>query len=73
MRIAKVRELEGSSKVSFEDAAEQIIRRASKTLTGITGFQILRKSAQVEKGKIMEYYVRMNLIFELAPNLESHW
>ena len=73
MRIAKVRELEGSSKVSFEDAAEQIIRRAAKTLTGITGFQILRKSAQVEKGKITEYFVRMNLIFELAPNLESHW
>lgn len=73
MRIAKVRELEGSSTVSFEDAAEQIIRRASKTLTGITGFQILRKSAKVESGKVSEYFVRINLIFELAPNLESHW
>ncbi len=73
MRIAKIRELEGSSMVSFEDAAEQIIRRASKTLTGITGFQILRKSAVVEKGRIVEYFVRIGLIFELAPNLESHW
>ncbi|MCW5828635.1 MAG: dodecin domain-containing protein [Deltaproteobacteria bacterium] len=73
MRIAKIRELEGASPVSYEDAAAQVIRRASKTVTGITGFQVLKKLAVVEKGKIVEYRVRMGLIFELAPNLESHW
>lgn len=72
MRIAKISELIGASRDSWEDAAQQAVRRAAATLAGITGFKVLRKQiARLEDGSL-EYRVRLRLIFEIAPDLEAH-
>lgn len=72
MRVAKVSELIGSSPESWEDAARQAIRRASRTLTGVTGFEVLRKQVHIRADGELEYRIRLRLIFELAPDFELH-
>ena len=65
MAVARVTTIVSSSKTSWQDAAQEGFKRASKTLRGITGLQILEQTAHVERGKITEYRVRMNVIFVL--------
>ncbi len=72
MRVAKVTELIGSSPKGWEDAAREAVRRAAKTLTGITGFKILRRQVAVLPSGKSEYRVRLRLIFEVAPDFDLH-
>ncbi len=65
MAVARVTEIIASSKESWEDAARQAIARASKTLRGITGIEILRQNAKVENGRIAEYRVDCRITFVL--------
>jgi dodecin len=39
--------------------------RAAKTLRGITGFEVLSLKGKVEKGKIVEYRITMEVAFIL--------
>jgi hypothetical protein len=64
-RVARVTEIIAGSPKSFEDAVQQGFKRASKTLRGITGMRILEERIAVENDKIMEYRVRMEVIFVL--------
>lgn len=73
MWIAKVNELIGSSSEGFEDAARSVLRRANRTLRGITGIEVLEKRVKVEDGRIAEYRVRLRLVFDMAPETELHW
>lgn len=72
MRIAKVSELIGTSDEGWEDAARMAVRRASKTLAGISGFEVLRKGVAIKKDGRTEFRVQLRLIFELAPDYEMH-
>jgi flavin-binding protein dodecin len=65
MSIAKVTEITSSSKKSFEDAIEQGLARAAKTLEGIKGAWIQEQSVVVENNKIKEYRVNMKVTFIL--------
>ncbi len=65
MAVARITTIVSSSKTSWQDAAQDGFKRASKTLRGITGLQILEQTAHVERGKITEYRVRMNVTFVL--------
>ena len=65
MAVARVTTIVASSNKSWQDAAEQGFKRASKTLRGITGLRIEEKTAHAEKGKITEYRVRMHVTFVL--------
>ena len=65
MAVARVTTIVSSSKTSWQDAAQEVFKRASKTLRGITGLQILEQTVHVERGKSTEYRVRMNVIFVL--------
>ncbi len=65
MAVARVTTIVSSSKTSWQDAAKEGFKRASKTLRGITGLQILEQTAHVDRGKITEYRVRMNVTFVL--------
>ncbi|MBZ0253810.1 MAG: dodecin family protein [Candidatus Methylomirabilis sp.] len=71
-RQAKGIEIVASSSVSWEDAARVAVARAGKTLTGLLGLRVVGKKAKVKDGKIVEYRIRMRLLFELAPDLDSH-
>ena len=65
MAVARVTTIVASSKTGWQDAAQEGFRRASKTLRGITGLRILEQTAHVEKGKIIEYRIHMNVTFVL--------
>lgn len=73
MWIAKISELIGSSSESFEDAAQVVLRRANRTLRGITEIEVLDKSIKITKGGIDEYRVRLRLRFDMAQEREQHW
>lgn len=73
MWVSKVREIIGSSPTSFEDAAQNVLARANRTLRGITGFEVVQKRLKVEEGAITEFRVRLRLSFDVAPRTKSHW
>jgi flavin-binding protein dodecin len=64
-RVARVTEITAGSPKGFEDAVKVGFARASKTLRGITGMRVIELRAAVEKAKIVEYRVRMEVIFLL--------
>ena len=65
MSVAKISEISASSKKSFEDAIEQGIKRASKTLRGIEGAWVQDQKVKVDKGKVVEYRVNLKVTFIL--------
>jgi len=65
MAIARVSEIVASSSDSFEAAIQEGLKRAAKTLRGITGFEVTKLQGKVEKGKFKEYRVHMNVTFVL--------
>jgi len=73
MWIAKVNELIGSSPHGFEEAARSVVERANRTLRGITGIEVIEKRAKTEGDRIVEYRVRLRLVFDMAPDAELHW
>ena len=65
MTVAKVTEITSSSKKSFEDAIEDGVSRANKTLKNITSAWVADQSVSVKDGKISSYNVRMKITFVL--------
>ncbi len=73
MWVAKVNELIGSSPDGFEQAARCVVERANRTLRGITGIEVVEKRIKIEAERIVEYRVRLRLVFDMAPEAELHW
>ena len=65
MSVAKIAEITSTSKNSFDDAVADGIKRASKTIRGITGAWVADQEVVVKSGKIVEYKVRLRLTFVL--------
>ena len=65
MSVAKVTEIIASSPTSFDDAVRQGIKRASKTLKGISGAWVSEQKVTVKDGEIDEYRVVMRVTFLL--------
>ena len=65
MAVARVSEIVASSKQSFDSAVQEGLKRATKTLRGVTGIEVTRMQAKVEKGKLKEYRVHMNVTLVL--------
>ena len=65
MAVARVTEVVASSNESFQDAINQGVERASRTLRGMTGCKVVEQKAKVENGKIAEYRVHMSITFVL--------
>ena len=64
-RVARVSEVICASTTGFEDAIKLGFERAKKTLRGITGMKVLDQAIRVEDDKIVEYRVRVEVIFVL--------
>ena len=64
-RVARVTEIIAGSADSFDDAVKVGFQRACKTLRGITGIRILEQRVHVEDNKMVEYRVKMEVIFVL--------
>jgi flavin-binding protein dodecin len=65
MSVARVSKITAASSTGFDDAVRSGLERASKTLRGITGLHVLEQKAKVEKGRIEEYRVTMEVTFVL--------
>ena len=66
MSVAKVSEISATSTKSFEDAIQQGLARASKTLRHVRGAWIKEQEVRCgEDGKINEYKVNMMVTFVL--------
>ena len=66
MSVAKVTEIICESSKSFDDAVENGIERASKTLKGIKGAWVADQKVTVTDGKIDSYRVVLKVTFVLA-------
>ena len=64
-RVARVTEIIASSPKGFDEAVKVGFARATKTLWGITGMRMVEFRVAVENSKIIEYRVRMEVIFVL--------
>jgi dodecin len=65
MSVAKVSEISSTSKTSFEDAIQQGLARANKTIRNIKSLWIKEQHVRVTEGKTSEYQVNMLVTFTL--------
>ena len=65
MSVAKVSEISATSTKSFEDALQQGLTRAGKTLRNIRGAWIKEQHVRITEGKVSEYQVNMMVTFVL--------
>jgi flavin-binding protein dodecin len=65
MAVAKVSEISSTSTKSFEDAIQNGIARASKTLRHVRGAWVKEHQVRCDEGKIVEYQVNMMITFVL--------
>jgi flavin-binding protein dodecin len=65
MAVAKVEEITSTSTRSFEDAIQQGIARANKTLRNVRSAWIKEQTVRLDDGRISEYQVNMLITFVL--------
>lgn len=65
MAVAKVTEIISASNESFEDAVNQGIKRASKTLENVKSAWVKDQKVKVKNGKVTEYRVTLKVSFIL--------
>jgi len=65
MAVARQTQIIGASPHSWEDAVRNALERANKTLRGITGLEVIKENAAIEKGKIVEYRATLLVTFVL--------
>jgi flavin-binding protein dodecin len=61
--VVRVIELVGVSSKSWTDAAQHAVARASATTRHVNGLEVLKSSAVVKDGKIIEYHVNVKVAF----------
>ena len=64
MGVIIIREMVGTSPQSWSDAARQAVATASKTVRNIQTIEVVKSSAQVSDGEIVEYRVELKISFE---------
>lgn len=65
MAVARVTKVTAASPSGFQEAVNEALARASSTLHGITGLEIVSQKAKVENGRISEYRVTVEITFIL--------
>ena len=65
MSVARVTEIISSSKKSFDDAVENGVERACKTLKNVSSAWVQDQKVIVEGGKVSEYRVILKVTFVL--------
>lgn len=65
MSVAKVSEISVTSTKGFQDAIEQGLARASKTLRNVRSAWVKEQKVEVKDGRITEYQVNLMVTFVL--------
>ena len=74
MSVAKVSEISATSKTSFEDAIQQGLARANKTIRNIRRLWIKEQHVRATDGKITEYQVNLMVRPPRSPRpVASRW
>ncbi len=63
MSVASVIETSAQSDISFEDAIQQGIARATKTLRNVTGAWVKEQEVKIKDGQIVGYQVNLKITF----------
>ena len=65
MTVARVTEISSTSAKGFDDAVNEGIARATKTLRNVTGAWVKEQRVDVRDGRIVEYQVNLLVTFIL--------
>lgn len=65
-QVVKVIEVLAQSKKSWEDAADNAIKEASKSIKNIKSIHISNMSAKVDKNKIVKYRINAQISFVVS-------
>ena len=65
MSVARVTEITASSTKSFEDALQEGVARAVKTLKNVEGAWVQEQTVEIRDGRISEYRINMKVTFVL--------
>ena len=68
MDIEKHLIITGTSEISWKDAIVKTINEASKTIDYISSVKILEQRAKIDGNKISEYFVDLDLSFQIDLN-----
>ena len=63
MTVIKIIELVGVSTKGLQDALENVVKEASKTIRNMKGVDILSWTAKIEDDKIVEYRSNVKISF----------
>jgi hypothetical protein len=69
MSVATVTEISAISEQGFEDAIQQAIARANKTLRNIEGAWVKDRNVMIQDGSITGYKVNLEVTFVLEDTL----
>ena len=61
--VYKLIELTGTSPTSVEDAVQNAIKRAHKTVKNLSWFQVIETRGNIEKGKVHHWQVTIKIGF----------
>lgn len=64
MGVIIIREMVGSSPDSWSAAAANAVVRASQTVRNIRQVEVVRHTAKVEDGRVVDYQVQLKIHFE---------
>jgi flavin-binding protein dodecin len=63
--VYKILELVGSSEKSIEDAVQNAVTRASKTIREMKWFEVVQTRGHIENGSVRHYQVALRVGFTL--------
>jgi hypothetical protein len=64
MGVIIIREMVGSSPVSWSEAAQNAVTTAARTVRNIRQVEVVRHTATVDDGRIVDYRVELKIHFE---------
>ena len=64
-RVYKKIELTGTSSKSLEEAIENAVERAAKTVRKMRWFEVIETRGRIDDGKVAEWQVTLNIGFAL--------
>jgi flavin-binding protein dodecin len=65
MSVEKIIELVGTSPKSWDDAMQQALTEAASSLRHIDEVELVKQTARMEEGRIVEYRVVLHVEFRL--------
>ena len=63
--VYKIIELVGTSEKSYEDATQNAVKEASKTLKALSWFEVNQMRGNIKDGKVNEYQVILKVGFKI--------